>query len=90
MWWGGLKGGLAIAIVMAIPESILEKQLLVILTLGVVLVSLVLNATTIRWLMHFLHMDELSKTEQAELKQSMQQVTQSVDKVLHSFANLHL
>ena len=90
MWWGGLKGGLAIAIVMAIPESILEKQLLVILTLGVVLVSLVLNATTIRWLMHFLHMDELSKTEEAELKQSMQQVTKSVDKVLHSFANLHL
>ncbi|MBW6452684.1 MAG: sodium:proton antiporter, partial [Methyloprofundus sp.] len=90
MWWGGLKGGLAIAIVMAIPESVPEKQLLVVLTLGVVLLSLVLNATTIRWLMHFLKMDVLDKTEQAELKQSMQQVTQSVDKVLHSFASLHL
>ncbi|MDF1583211.1 MAG: cation:proton antiporter [Methyloprofundus sp.] len=90
MWWGGLKGGLAIAIVMAIPESVSEKQLLVVLTLGVVLISLVLNATTIRWLMHFLKMDVLDKTEQAELKQSMQQVTQSVDKVLHSFATLHL
>ncbi len=90
MWWGGLKGGLAIAIVMAIPESVPEKALLVILTLGVVLISLLLNATTIRWLMHFLKMDVLGKTEQAELKQSMQQVTQSVNKVLHSFAALHL
>jgi len=90
MWWGGLKGGLAIAIVMAIPETIPEKQLLVILTLGVVLISLLINASTIRWLMHFLKMDVLGKTEQAELKQSMQQVNQSVDKVLHSFATLHL
>jgi len=90
MWWGGLKGGLAIAIVMSIPESVPAKQLLESLTLGVVLVSLLLNAPTIRWLMHFLKMDELGQTEQAELKQSMQQVTQSVDKVLHSFANLHL
>ncbi|MCF7971312.1 MAG: cation:proton antiporter [Methylococcaceae bacterium] len=90
MWWGGLKGGLAIAIVMAIPATVPEKQLLVILTLGVVLISLLINASTIRWLMHFLKMDVLGKTEQAQLKQSMQQVTQSVDKVLHSFATLHL
>ena len=90
IWWGGLKGGLAIAIVMAIPETVPEKQLLVTLTLGVVVISLLVNASTIRWLMHYLKMDELGKTEQAELKQSMQQVTQSVDKVLHSFESLHL
>lgn len=90
MWWGGLKGGLAIAIVMSIPDNLPEKQLLVILTLGVVLISLLLNASTIRWLMHFLKMDLLNNAEQAELKQSMQQVTQSVDKVLHSFVTLHL
>ncbi|NOQ14708.1 MAG: cyclic nucleotide-binding domain-containing protein [Methyloprofundus sp.] len=90
MWWGGLKGGLAIAIVMSIPESLPEKHLLESLTLGVVLVSILLNAPTIRWLMHFLKMDVLGDTEQAELKQNMQQVTQSVDKVLHRFATLQL
>ena len=90
IWWGGLKGGLAIAIVMSIPESLPEKALLESLTLGVVLVSLLVNAPTIRGLMHFLKMDVLSKSEQAELKQTMQQVTQSVDAVLHRFATLHL
>ncbi|SMG62987.1 Cation/H+ exchanger [methanotrophic bacterial endosymbiont of Bathymodiolus sp.] len=90
MWWGGLKGGLAIAIVMSIPESLPEKHLLESLTLGVVLVSILVNAPTIRWLMHFLQMDVLNTSEKAELKQTMQQTTQSVNKVLHHFATLHL
>ena len=90
MWWGGLKGGLAIAIVMSIPEGLPEKHLLESLTLGVVLVSILVNAPTIRWLMHFLRMDVLDKSEKAELKQTMQQTTQSVNKVLHQFATLHL
>lgn len=90
MWWGGLKGGLAIAIVISIPDTLPEKQLLVVLTLGVVLVSLLLNASTIRSLMHYLKMDLLVKHEQGELKQSMQQVYQSVDKVLHDFTDLDL
>ncbi len=90
MWWGGLKGGLAIAIVMSIPETMPEKPLLVSLTLGVVLVSLLVNAPTIHWLMHFLKMDLLNQSEQAELNQTMQQATQSVNKVLHQFATLHI
>lgn len=90
MWWGGLKGGLAIAIVMSIPDGLPEKHLLESLTLGVVLVSILVNAPTIRWLMHLLKMDVLGDTEQAELKQNMQQVTRSVDKVMHSFATLQL
>ncbi len=90
MWWGGLKGGLAIAIVMSVPDSLPEKKLLESLTLGVVLVSLLVNASTIRWLMHFLKMDCLTQSEQAELKQTMQRVNQSVDKTLHRFATLQL
>jgi len=90
MWWGGLKGGLAVAMVMSIPEGLPEKNLIEDLTLGVVLVSILVNASTLRWLMHFLQMDVLDDTEQAELKQNMQQVTQSVDKVLQRFASMQL
>ncbi len=90
MWWGGLKGGLAIAVVLSIPDSLAEKELLVVLTLGVVLVSLLVNATTINSLMHFLKMDLLTDHEQAELSLSMQKVNQSTDKILHCFATLQL
>ncbi|MBL6998450.1 MAG: cation:proton antiporter, partial [Gammaproteobacteria bacterium] len=51
MWWGGLKGGLAIAIVLSIPESMPGRELLINLTLGVVLFTLIVNAWSIRPLM---------------------------------------
>jgi len=89
-WWGGLKGGLAIAIVLSIPDSLAEKELLKILTAGVVLTSLLLNATTLQWLMRLLKMDVLSNSEQAELKLITQRVNESANHVLSHFSNLRL
>ena len=48
--WGGLRGGVALALALALPEELSERELLVALTGGVVLATLLLNATTIRWL----------------------------------------
>ncbi|WP_100499599.1 cation:proton antiporter [Geodermatophilus chilensis] len=48
--WGGLRGGVALALALALPEELAERGLLVALTGGVVLATLLLNATTIRWL----------------------------------------
>ncbi|MGR9114293.1 MAG: cation:proton antiporter [Gammaproteobacteria bacterium] len=90
MWWGGLKGGLAIAIVFSIPDSLSDKQLLTELTLGVVLISLLVNASVLRPLLHWLKVDRLSDDEWLELQHSMEQLKNSVDDVLRSFSNLHL
>jgi len=90
MWWGGLKGGLAVAIAFSIPDTMADKQLLKELTLGVVMVSMLINASTLRPLMHWLKIDRLSNEEWLELQQGMIQLKYSVDDVLHSFANLHL
>ncbi|MDQ7091063.1 MAG: cation:proton antiporter [Methylococcales bacterium] len=79
MWWGGLKGGLAIAVVLSIPDSLPEKKMLIELTLGVVLVSLLLNATTIKMLIHWLKLDQLSSEENAELEHNTQQIKVAVD-----------
>ncbi|MGB1108922.1 MAG: cation:proton antiporter [Gammaproteobacteria bacterium] len=72
MWWGGLKGGLAIAIVLSIPDSLPAKPLLTDITVGVVLFTLLVNAPSIRPLMNWLGMNRLSDTENAELKESLQ------------------
>ena len=71
MWWGGLKGGLAIAIALSIPEHIGGRQLLLDMTLGVVLFTLLVNAPTIRPLMARIGLDRLSSDERAELNQSL-------------------
>ena len=90
MWWGGLKGGLAIAIVLSIPDSVVEKQLLIELTIGVVLFSLLINATTVRYLIHGLKIDRLSSNEWAEFQQNRERVKSAVDEILQSFSAMHL
>jgi CPA1 family monovalent cation:H+ antiporter len=71
MWWGGLKGGLAIAMVLSIPESLPGRELLINLTLGVVVFTLIVNAWSIRPLMHFLKMDRLTEDEQFEFEREL-------------------
>lgn len=90
LWWGGLKGGLAIAIVLTVPDSLAEKTLLFELTLGVVLASLLMNASTIRYLISWLRIDRLAVPETAELKQNLERVNTAVDSVLQQFSQMHL
>ncbi len=90
MWWGGLKGGLAIAIVLTVPDTLAEKPLLFELTLGVVLASLLMNASTIRYLISWLKIDTLAFSETVELKHNLERVNTAVDAVLHQFSQMHL
>ena len=83
MWWGGLKGGLAIAMVLSIPDSLAEKQLLVDLTAGVVLFTLLINAPTIRPIIHRLGIDKLSAYENHELKHSTSMLHEHIDNTLN-------
>lgn len=71
VWWGGLRGGLAIAIVLSIPNDLSGRDLLLDLTLGVVLFTLLVNAPTIRPLMRWLQLDQMSDDERAELARSV-------------------
>ncbi len=71
MWWGGLKGGLAIAIALSIPDDLPGKPLILDLTLGVVLFTLLVNAPTIRPLIRRLGIDRLTDTERAELRRGI-------------------
>ena len=82
MWWGGLKGGLAIAIVMSIPEELTGRQTLIELTLGVVLCTLLLNAPTIRPLIRRLGIDRMTEDEQAGLKRGLLSSEQQAQAVL--------
>jgi CPA1 family monovalent cation:H+ antiporter len=61
--WGGLRGGVALALALALPEQLAERELLVALTGGVVLSTLLLNATTIRWLVSRLGLDRPSEVD---------------------------
>ena len=61
--WGGLRGGVALALALAIPESLAEQEKFVAMTAGVVLATLILNATTIRALIERLGLDKPDQLE---------------------------
>ncbi|MDX1659940.1 MAG: sodium:proton antiporter [Nitriliruptorales bacterium] len=62
--WGGLRGGVALALALALPEALPQRDLFVAMTGGVVLATLLLNATTISSLVHALGLDRPSRAEQ--------------------------
>lgn len=88
MWWGGLKGSLAIAMALSIPESIPGRDMLLAMTVGVVIFTLLINASTIRPLMRLLGMDKLDGYEKAELNTGLRRVEQGALIVLAGFKNV--
>lgn len=44
--WGGLRGGLSMVLVLALPESMVHRGLLVTMTFGVVVLSILVQGTT--------------------------------------------
>jgi CPA1 family monovalent cation:H+ antiporter len=61
--WGGLRGGVALALALAIPEELPDQERFVAMTAGVVLATLLLNATTIHLLIRRLGLDQPSRLE---------------------------
>ena len=52
MFWGGLRGVVPVALMLSIPDSLPEKQMIIEMTLAVILFSLLVQGTTISWLMN--------------------------------------
>lgn len=51
MFWGGLRGVVPVALMLSIPDSVPEKPMIIHMTLMVILFSLLVQGTTIEWLM---------------------------------------
>ena len=63
MVWGGLRGAVALALVLALPEDVPRRDTLVAMTGGLVLVTLLFNATTIGWLVRRLGLADPSPAD---------------------------
>ncbi|MFC4169851.1 cation:proton antiporter [Teichococcus aestuarii] len=67
--WGGMRGAITLALALsvtengAVPSSV--QQFVAIVATGYVLSTLLVNGTTLRFLVHFLKLDRLSPADQA-------------------------
>ncbi len=62
--WGGLRGGIALALALALPEELPERDLFIAMAAGVVLATLLINATTLPFVLHYLHLDEPRRSDE--------------------------
>lgn len=84
LWWGGLRGAvaLALALIVAIDTRIpvdVRNQLLS-LTAGIVVLTSLINATTVRWLIDRLGLSKIGDIKAGMMLQSLQQIRLSGEK----------
>lgn len=88
--WGGLRGAVTLVLAlglaqdMALPES--TRRFVAILATGFVLVSLIVNGTSLKLLIRRLHLDLLSPQEQALQQQAVQLSSIRVSERVHMAA----
>ena len=52
LFWGGLRGAVPVALVLAIPKGFPGRDIIVHITLGYILFTLLFQGTTVKWLMN--------------------------------------
>jgi len=57
IFWGGVRGGVALAIALSLPESVPSRELLITLTTGAVLISLAAQMFTIDRVVRYFRLD---------------------------------
>ena len=86
IFWGGLRGALAIAIALSIPDELEERSIILVMTLGVVLFTLLVNGLTINPLMNILGLNDYSIAEKFERLQALLHSKQHAWKEMRKFA----
>ena len=62
--WAGLRGGVALALALALPEELAQREQFIAMCGGVVLATLLFNATTISFVVHVLGLDKPSRSDE--------------------------
>lgn len=71
IFWGGLRGAVALALALSIPVSFPHRELIVALAIGVVLFTLLTGGLTVGWLMRALGLDQPSLVERVARAQAV-------------------
>jgi CPA1 family monovalent cation:H+ antiporter len=64
LFWGGLRGGLALGLVLLLPEGFPHKHLFAVLAIAVVTATLLINALSTKWVLRALKLDQLEPADQ--------------------------
>ena len=84
------QGNIGIAIVLSIPTTMPGRETLIYVTLGVVIFSLLVNASTVRPLMRKLGFDKFTDQEEIELQHGLKQSFSQAENILKIFKKANI
>jgi len=64
MWWGGLRGAIAVALAMSLPKHFPFRWQIIDFTFAVILFTLLVNGTTMSWVVRKLGLDKPTPLDQ--------------------------
>ncbi len=71
LWWGGLRGALSMVLVLSLPETLPGRDTLIAMTYGVVILSVVVQGSTMGMLLKFMGLTQRTSESQAFLSTSL-------------------
>ncbi|MBT4835970.1 MAG: sodium:proton antiporter [Methylococcales bacterium] len=89
--WGGLRGAVSLSLAlslaqdMAIPQQLREQILF--LTAGIVFLTIVINGSTMEWLLHLLKLDQLPPAKEASIQKARQTLDHKMSTFLKTLSN---
>ena len=72
--WGGLRGAVALSLALSLSQDVnvpeLLREQILFLTAGIVFLTIVINGSTMEWLLHSLHLDKLPSAKEASVQKA--------------------
>ena len=89
--WGGLRGAVSLSLALslaqdsAVPEQLREQILF--LTAGIVFLTIVINGSTMEWLLHLLKLDKLPPAKEASVQKARQTLNEQMKVFLNTLVH---
>lgn len=89
--WGGLRGAVSLSLALSLAQDInipeqLREQILF-LTAGIVFLTIVINGSTMEWLLHSLKLDKLPAAKEASVQKARQGLNEQMTIFLKTLVN---
>lgn len=89
--WGGLRGAVSLSLALSLAQDeavdeLLREQILF-LTAGIVFLTIVINGSTMEWLLHLLKLDRLPPAKEASVQKARQTINGEMSTYLKTLAH---
>ncbi|GLQ32701.1 cation:proton antiporter [Litoribrevibacter albus] len=84
--WGGLRGAVSLALALTVAANdLIPKQIgdqVMFLCAGIVVLTILINGTTMGWVLHWLGLDQLPSAKQATVDKAQGEINQTLNQML--------